>query len=151
MSEIYSPGEFKLWEGESVGETGIDISTIALIKKGASTLSSAFKPKIVNVLTNKRALVVQRQGNEERVIWECVLERATVSVLNRTKELRNLGSSFRRATSGRAVNRDISLGDVVFFSNGRVGMKFQRVEDPDGVRNVAEKAIAGVQGAKRVA
>jgi hypothetical protein len=85
--------------------------------------------KVVYVLTNKRALILEVKGQQKVVLGQCQLEGVTASVMNRRDE-----SSATRTSSSEVVGTVTrGVGDVLFFGQGQLKLRFDGVPSPDEV------------------
>jgi len=96
--------------------------------KGSST---------INVITGKRALILEVNENQRKVLSQCNLAQCTASVINRRRYHGNI--------SGTGANVSVQnipqLGDLVFFRNGNVVLKFSDVNDPDYLLELVRSAV----------
>lgn len=159
-------GEPVVWQGEPSERFLRTPSAGDMLKSIGAHLAS--KPKITYALTNKRALVLEVSGGSSRILEQFEIDKVTVSVLNRRQgsagyvtDPRFDTSSGSGSKSNWQVAKDVykeiylhpfrrrtptmvfkTVGDVVFFSGGKMVLRFTEVMDPDTVVDFARKIVA---------
>lgn len=86
------------------------------------------KPIIVLVITGKSAMILEIKDTQRNVLQQCSLRDTTVSVLNRS-EVTNL----HRARMGEQSTSSHDVGDILFFGNGQLRLRFDSIPNPDSV------------------
>ena len=116
-------------EGESV------LWKYQLPSKG---LSDRFKPKIFYVLTARRAMIVEANGNNLTILKQCQLENALPTLMNA-----NTKASFSESEVFKQFKGEESFfgaskmyGDILFMEEGVVKLRFDSAQDPDDVINL---------------
>jgi hypothetical protein len=101
--------------------------------------------KPVYILTNQRALVKLN----ETILQECKLANCIVSSINKSGDSLSgsstMGGLSRTGFFGAGTvtsGKSATVGDVLFIENGTTKVKFDQVQDPDGVAGTANQLIA---------
>jgi hypothetical protein len=109
------------------------------------------KGKPVFILTSKRAIVKLN----DTVLQECQLAGCVVSSINKSGDSLS-GSSTIGGISSSGIfgagtvtsGKSASVGDVLFIENGITKVKFDQVQDPDGVANTANQLIFALRSSQ---
>lgn len=154
-----------VWQGEP-SEKFITDGSIGQ-KRGLRDVFSS-KPKTVYAITNNRALILEVKGDEYKILQQFQIDKATVSILNRREGSAGYARDAKFDTSSgsdyksnwqqtKDIYKEIYLhpfrrrtptmtfktvGDVVFFSGGKIVLKFTEVMEPDTVVDMAHKIVA---------
>lgn len=158
-------GEPIVWQAEP-SERFISEGVVGT-KKGIQDMFSS-KPKTIYALTNNRALILEEKDGVCKILQQFPIDKATVSVLNRrqanagfARDPRfDMGSGSDYKSNWQRTKdayKEIYLhpfktrapvviyktaGDVVFFSQGKMVLKFTEVIEPDAVVDMAHKIVA---------
>jgi len=116
-------------EGESV------LWKYQLPSKG---LSDRFKPKIFYVLTARRAMIVEANGNNLTILKQCQLENVLPTLMNANTKASFSESEVFKQFKGeeRFFGASKMYGDILFMEEGVVKLRFDSAQDPDDVINL---------------
>jgi len=116
-------------EGESV------LWKYQLPSKG---LSDRFKPKIFYVLTARRAMIVEANGNNLTILKQCQLENVLPTLMNANTKASFSESEVFKQFKGeeRFFGTSKMYGDILFMEEGVVRLRFDSAQDPDDVINL---------------
>jgi len=116
-------------EGESV------LWKYQLPSKG---LSDRFKPKIFYVLTARRAMIVEANGNNLTILKQCQLENVLPTLMNANTKASFSESEVFKKFKGeeRFFGASKMYGDILFMEEGVVKLRFDSAQDPDDVINL---------------
>jgi hypothetical protein len=116
-------------EGESV------LWKYQLPSKG---LSDRFKPKIFYVLTARRAMIVEANGNNLTILKQCQLENVLPTLMNANTKASFSESEVFKQFKGeeRIFGASKMYGDILFIEEGVVKLRFDSAQDPDDVINL---------------
>jgi hypothetical protein len=109
------------------------------------------KGKPVFILTSLRAIVKLN----DQILQECQLANCVVSSINKRGDNLSGSSTFGGISrtglfSAGTISSGLSasLGDVLFIENGVTKVKFEQVQDPDGVANTANQLISALRASQ---
>jgi hypothetical protein len=103
-------------------------------------LLARFKPKIFYVLTARRAMIVEANGNNLTILNQCQLENVLPTLMNANTQASLSESEVFKQFKGeeRIFGASKMYGDILFMEKGVVKLRFDSAQDPDDVINLID-------------
>jgi len=135
--EISDNNEVVLWRYETYIQNADDIlsdlKTVGFsIKDFTPFLGLAKLKRVVYIITNKKAKIVS-QKNESEIYFQCNLNDCEIVSVNKVSQPAHIQTILSKNMEYK------TYGDIIFITNGKPIMMFNRVQDPDLIIELIEK------------
>ncbi len=102
------------------------------IKDFTPFLGLAKLKRVVYIITNKKAKIVS-QKNESEIYFQCNLNDCEIVSVNKVSQPAHIQTILSKNMEYK------TYGDIIFITNGKPIMMFNRVQDPDLIIELIEK------------